>query len=132
MVKEKKHFTDYFTDFAQKWVPDSYVIALVLTIVAFILALLFTSAGPLDTVIAWGNGFWTLLAFSMQMSLIVITGYALATTPVCTRLISSVCSKPNSPTAVYIYVVLLSAIGFYLNWGFGLVFAALICKNLAV
>ncbi|WP_302420502.1 short-chain fatty acid transporter [Megasphaera sp.] len=132
MAKEKKQFTDYFTDFAQKWVPDSYVIALVLTIVAFILALLFTSSGPLDTVIAWGNGFWTLLAFSMQMSLIVITGYALATTPVCTRLISSVCSKPNSPTAVYIYVVLLSAIGFYLNWGFGLVFAALICKNLAV
>ena len=102
MAKEKKQFTDYFTDFAQKWVPDSYVIALVLTIVAFILALLFTSSGPLDTVIAWGNGFWTLLAFSMQMSLIVITGYALATTPVCTRLISSVCSKPNSPTAVYI------------------------------
>ena len=132
MAKEKKQFTDYFTDFAQKWVPDSYVIALVLTIVAFILALLFTSSGPLDTVIAWGNGFWTLLAFSMQMSLIVITGYALATTPVCTRLISSVCSKPNSPTAVYIYVVLLSAIGFYLNWGFGLVFAALICKNLGV
>ena len=98
MVKEKKQFTDYFTDFAQKWVPDSYVIALVLTIVAFILALLFTSSGPLDTVIAWGNGFWTLLAFSMQMSLIVITGYALATTPVCTRLISAVCSKPNSPT----------------------------------
>ena len=70
MVKEKKQFTDYFTDFAQKWVPDSYVIALVLTIIAFILALLFTSSGPLDTVIAWGNGFWTLLAFSMQMSLI--------------------------------------------------------------
>ena len=61
MAKEKKQFTDYFTDFAQKWVPDSYVIALVLTIVAFILALLFTSSGPLDTVIAWGNGFCTFL-----------------------------------------------------------------------
>lgn len=71
------------------------------------------------------------MAFAMQMSLIVITGYALATTPVCTRLITSVCSKPNSATGVYIYAVILSAIGFYLNWGFGLVFAALICKNLA-
>lgn len=55
----------------------------------------------------------------------------MATTPVCTRLITSVCSKPNSATGVYIYAVILSAIGFYLNWGFGLVFAALICKNLA-
>ena len=132
MSTQKKQFTDYFTDFAQKWVPDSYVIALILTIVAFILALIFTPASPFETVIAWGKGFWTLLAFSMQMSLIVITGYALATTPICTRLISSACSKPNSPTGVYVYCVILSTIGYYLNWGFGLVFAALICKNLAV
>ena len=131
MSTQKKQFTDYFTDFAQKWVPDSYVIALILTIVAFILALIFTPASPFETVIAWGKGFWTLLAFSMQMSLIVITGYALATTPICTRLISSACSKPNSPTGVYVYCVILSTIGYYLNWGFGLVFAALICKNLA-
>ena len=87
-TKEKKQFTDYFTDFARKWVPDSYVIALVLTIVAFIMALFLTESGPFDIVIAWGKGFWTLLAFAMQMSLIVITGYALATTPICTRLIS--------------------------------------------
>lgn len=131
MSTEKKRFTDYFTDFAHKWVPDSYVIALVLTIVAFILALIFTPSGPFEVVISWGKGFWTLLAFSMQMSLIVITGYALATTPVCTRLITSICNKPDSPTAVYVYAVLLSAVGYYLNWGFGLVFAALICKNLA-
>lgn len=130
--KSNKRFTDYFTDFAQKWVPDSYVIALGLTIVAFILAKLFTPAGPFDIVIAWGKGFWTLLAFSMQMSLIVITGYSLATTPVCKKLIASACSKPGTATSVYIYAVILSSIGFYLNWGFGLVFAALISKNLAI
>lgn len=132
MATNNKHFTDYFTDFAQKWVPDSYVIALVLTIVAFILAKIFTPAGPFDIVISWGKGFWTLLAFSMQMSLIVITGYALATTPICKKLISSACSKPNSATSVYVYAVILASIGFYLNWGFGLVFAALISKNLAI
>ena len=76
-TKEKKQFTDYFTDFARKWVPDSYVIALVLTIVAFIMALFLTESGPFDIVIAWGKGFWTLLAFAMQMSLIVITTQAL-------------------------------------------------------
>ena len=71
-------------------------------------------------------------ACTPQDRFIVITGYALATTPICTRLISSACSKPNSPTGVYVYCVILSTIGYYLNWGFGLVFAALICKNLAV
>lgn len=93
------------------------------------MALFLTESGPFDTIVAWGKGFGTLLAFAMQMSLIVITGYALATTPICTRLISSVCNKPNSATGFYIYAVILSAIGFYLNWGFGLVFAALHFKK---
>ncbi len=131
-VKNKKYLTDYFTEVAERWVPDSYVIALVLTIVAVILAKLFTPSGPYEIVQAWGNGFWTLLEFAMQMSLIVITGYALATTPICRRIIDSVCSKPNNAVQVYLLAVVLSTIGFYLNWGFGLVFAALISKNLAM
>lgn len=127
----KKKITDYFTEFAERWVPDSYVIALVLSMAAFVLAAIFTPSNPYQIVQAWGKGFWTLLEFSMQMSLIVITGYALATTPLCKNLIVSICNKPQSPAQVYVWAVLISAAGYYLNWGFGLVFAALITKELA-
>lgn len=127
----KKKMTDYFTEFAERWVPDSYVIALVLSVVAFALAAIFTPNNPYKIVQAWGKGFWTLLEFSMQMALIVITGYALATTPLCKNLIINVCSKPKSAPQVYLWAVLISSIGYYLNWGFGLVFAALITKELA-
>lgn len=131
-IAEKKCLTDHFTEVAQRWVPDSYVIALVLTIVAVVLAKLFTPANPYQIVQAWGNGFWKLLEFSMQMSLIVIMGYALATTNICKRIINCVCDKPKNPMQVYLLAVILSTAGFYLNWGFGLIFAALICKNLAI
>lgn len=129
--KEKKKITDYFTEFAERWVPDSYVIALVLSMAAFVLAAIFTPSNPYQIVQAWGKGFWTLLEFSMQMSLIVITGYALATTPLCKNLIVRICNKPKAPSQVYLWAVLISAAGYYLNWGFGLVFAALITKELA-
>lgn len=129
--RNEQLFTDYFTDFAQKWVPDSYVIALILTIAAVILAEVFTPATLLEIIVSWGNGFWTLLAFSMQMSLIVIMGYSLATTSVCEKIIDKICSKPQSATSVYLYAVILSSAGYYLNWGFGLIFAGLIARNLS-
>jgi short-chain fatty acids transporter len=127
----KSKLTDHFTEFAERWVPDSYVIALVLSVVAVILALLFTPSTPYKVVQAWGKGFWTLLEFSMQMSLIVITGYALATTPLCKKLIVGICNKPTTAPQVYLAAVLISSVAFYLNWGFGLIFAALITKELA-
>jgi len=120
--QSKKKITDYFTEFAERWVPDSYVIALVLSVVAFVLAAVFTPASPYKIVQAWGKGFWTLLEFSMQMSLIVITGYALATTPLCKKLIASVCNKPTSAPQVYLWVShyffhrLLSQLGFWLGF----------------
>lgn len=117
--------------FAHRWVPDSYIIALILSLLTFALAWLFTPAGPYKIVQAWGQGFWVLLEFSMQMTLIVITGYALATTPLCMRLLRGVCSMPRSVPQVYLWAVVVSTVAYYLNWGFGLVFAALLTKELA-
>ena len=131
-VNEKKRLTDHFTIFAEKWVPDSYVIALVLTVLAYGLALIFTDEGPYKLVQDWGKGFWSLLTFAMQMVLIVVTGYALATTPLCQKLLVKLCSKPTSVTQVYVWGMVLSGIAYYLNWGFGLVFAALVTKELAI
>ena len=117
--------------FAQRWVPDSYVIALILSLLTFILAWIVTPAGPYKIVQAWGQGFWVLLEFSMQMTLIVITGYALANTPVCMRLLRGICRMPRSVPQVYLWAVVAAAVADYLNWGFGLVFSALLTKELA-
>jgi len=48
-----------FADRISRWLPDSLVFAFVLTIVAAIMALVFTSTKPLELISHWYNGFWT-------------------------------------------------------------------------
>lgn len=129
--KKQKGLIEAITRFAERFVPDSYVILLLLSMITFVLALAFTPSSPYKIVQAWGKGFWILLEFSMQMALIIVTGFALATTPFCNRLLVSLCSVPRNAVQVYLWGVLISAISYYLNWGFGLIFAALLTRELA-
>ena len=66
-------------------VPDPFVIALALTILTAILSLTFGFEGlsrseAVDKLLDqwWSPGLWAFLKFSMQMCLILVTGYALA------------------------------------------------------
>jgi short-chain fatty acids transporter len=57
-----------------RWLPDAFLFAIILTIVVFAGAMAATGLGPIAMVDAWGNssGFWGLLSFSMQMALVVV------------------------------------------------------------
>lgn len=128
---KRKGIIEAITSFAERYVPDSYVILLLLSFITFALALAFTPSNPYKVVQAWGKGFWILLEFSMQMALIIVTGYALATTPFCNKLLVSLASLPRTGPQVYVWGVFVSAVSYYLNWGFGLIFAALFTLELA-
>jgi Short chain fatty acids transporter len=69
------------TNFGERVIPSAFVIAIILTIIVVVIALIFTDSNLFDIVKYWGNGFWVLLTFSMQMTLIVVTGYILAASP---------------------------------------------------
>ncbi|MEN6568248.1 MAG: TIGR00366 family protein [Veillonellales bacterium] len=129
--KKQKGIIEAITSFAERYVPDSYVILLLLSFITFGLALAFTPSNPYKIVQSWGQGFWILLEFSMQMALIIVTGFALATTPLCNKLLVSLARMPRTATQVYVWGVLISAVSYYLNWGFGLIFAALFTLELA-
>ncbi|MDR3563067.1 MAG: TIGR00366 family protein [Negativicutes bacterium] len=128
---KSKGFVEKITSFAERFVPDSYVILLILSLITFALALAFTPSSPYKVVQSWGQGFWILLEFSMQMALIIVTGYALATTPLVNRILVSLCSLPRTTIQVYLYGVMLAAVADYLQWGFGLIFSALLTRELA-
>lgn len=51
----------------------------------FVLGIAMTPNGPLEMVKMFGDGFWNLLAFSMQMALVLVTGHALASSPLLRR-----------------------------------------------
>jgi short-chain fatty acids transporter len=66
----------------QKYMPDAFVFAMLLTLVTALIAIFWLDATPLKVIESWYNGFWSLLEFGMQIVLIVITGFAIALSPV--------------------------------------------------
>jgi short-chain fatty acids transporter len=64
----------------EKWFPDAFALALAAVAIVFVACVL-TGNTVLDTAQRFGTGFWDLVTFTMQMSMIVVTGYAVATSP---------------------------------------------------
>ncbi len=114
-----------------RYLPDPFVFVLVLTLVAGIAAVLTQESGPLDVVIMWGDGFWSLLTFSMQMLLVLVTGYMMASTPLVRRGLSALAALARSPGGAILLVSLVSLAASWINWGFGLVVGALFARELA-
>ena len=71
----------------ERWYPDPYVFALLLTAVAFALALGLTEAGPVATLDAWGDGLTGLLGFTTQIALTLVLAHAFAHTDAVQRLL---------------------------------------------
>ena len=67
------------TAWTERWIPDAFIFALIATVLVFLAALVWTPSSPFQVIDAWGNGFWDLIPFTLQMSLIIITGHVLAT-----------------------------------------------------
>ena len=87
----------FFDRMVQRYLPDAFIFALILTVLVFLLGVGMTDSSPVDMVTHWGDGFWDLLAFMMQMSLIVITGYMLASAPAVTLLLRRLSLFAHTP-----------------------------------
>src|SRR2546421_571100 len=68
------------SDWTERWFPDAFVFALVGIVVVFGAGLLL-GRSPAQMTRYFGGGFWTLIPFTMQMALIVIFGYVVASSP---------------------------------------------------
>ncbi|MBQ4196556.1 MAG: short-chain fatty acid transporter, partial [Bacteroidales bacterium] len=86
---------------------------------------------PIEVIEHWGNGVWSLLAFAMQMALVLVCGSTLASAPVIKKGISSLASIPKTPAAAIALVTGISAIACWLNWGFGLIVGVIFAKEIA-
>ncbi|MRG87336.1 short-chain fatty acid transporter [Salinibacillus xinjiangensis] len=126
-----KALTSFFDRMVQRYLPDAFLFAVILTIIVFALGIAFTSSSPVDMVQFWGQGFWDLLAFAMQMSLIVVTGYILANSPLVKGILSKISTFANTPSQAILLVTIISSIACLINYGFGLVVGALIAIHVA-
>jgi short-chain fatty acids transporter len=115
----------------QRWLPEPFIFAIILTLVAAALAMPICHQTPLEVIDHWGGGVWNLLAFAMQMALVLVCGSALAAAPVVKKGISLLASIPKSPVAAIALVTAVSALACWLNWGFGLIVGVIFAKEIA-
>jgi short-chain fatty acids transporter len=120
-----------FTAFAERWLPDAFVFALAATVLVFVAGLAI-GAGPSELVKSWGNGFPDLLAFTMQMVLVIVTGYVVASSRPVYRVICAIAERaPRSPRGAVALVTLFAMVSSWLNWGFSLIFSAVLAREVA-
>lgn len=128
MFKAVTHFS---VRLVERYLPDPYIFVIILTLIAGGCAMFFEQHAPMAVINMWGNGFWGLLGFTMQMLLVLVAGYMLASTPAIKRILSALASVPRTPGAAIILVTLVALVADWINWGFGLVVSALFAKEIA-
>jgi len=120
-----------FAKFAKKYLPDALIFAMILTIITLILGMVIQKESFVNMVKYMGDGFWNLLSFAMQMTLIVVTGYILATTKPIKAFLSWIARFGNSPFKAVALVTFVMAIFSWFQWGLGLIVGALLAVEIA-
>lgn len=115
----------------ERYLPDPFIFVLLLTLVAAAAAIGVERQTPLAVLRFWGDGFWDLLTFSMQMLLVLVTGFMLASSPPVKHQLARLAGKAGTPARAILLVTLVSLAASWINWGFGLVVGALFAKELA-
>jgi short-chain fatty acids transporter len=124
--------TSFFVYLFERVMPDPFVFAVILTVLVAILARTLvpgSSFGLIAT--SWYSGIFNIFTFAFQMVLIVVTGYTLASSPLMHSWLERAASLPNSPRSAVSLTVLVGMAASWLNWGFGLVTAALFAREVA-
>ncbi|MDO5036756.1 MAG: short-chain fatty acid transporter [Tissierellia bacterium] len=126
-----KRITNGSVALVQRLLPDAFIFAIILSILTLILSMVTTGQSLPALIGHWGTGFWSLLAFSMQMALVLVLGNAFASSKPVKRFLVKIAGLARNPGQAIMLVSLVSAIACWLNWGFGLVVGALLAQELA-
>ena len=119
------------TRWSMKYMPDPSIFAVVLTLIAFVLGIVVARQTPMQMVQNWYKGLWELLAFAMQMCLIIITGSAVAEAPIAKKGIRKLAGIAKSGKQAAWLVTFVSVLASFLHWGLSLIVGALLAKELA-
>jgi short-chain fatty acids transporter len=126
-----RKLTRLFVRYAERYIPDPYLYALILTFVTAIAAFVWTPADANKIVASWYDGIWAILAFAMQMALILSTGVALADAAPVRRVLEAIARIPANQAGAAVTLFIAGALANWVNWGFGLVVGALLAREMA-
>lgn len=123
--------TGFFVRLAERWMPDPLVVAVFLTYICLLAAVIFTDFGPVQAVNAWGASFWNLLQFTMQMVLILGLGHLLAHTRPVYRALVGIADRISSARKAYAGLALMAGLCGLFSWGVALIVPAVLSRIVA-
>ncbi|HBD64631.1 MAG TPA: short-chain fatty acid transporter [Clostridiales bacterium] len=128
-----KKFTNSCVFIMNKYLPDAFIFAIVLTIITFVGGVALTGQTPFQMLLHWAGpkGFFGLLPFTMQMILVLVLGSAMAQAKVFKNLLKKIAKTAKTPVRGIMITAFISVIACWINWGFGLVIGALLAKEIA-
>lgn len=122
---EKMQWVEKLAAVMERVVPDAITTSIVLMVALVVLAL--GIGTPLvETVDAYYRGLWNLLAFTMQMTLILVLSLILGATPFFKKIILNLSKLPKTVPQVVTGAVLTSAAIAYMNWGLAIALGPLV------
>ncbi|MBV8213257.1 MAG: short-chain fatty acid transporter [Verrucomicrobia bacterium] len=127
-----RRLTTFFVRLFERYTPDPYVLAVALSILTALLAALLAPKASVTTIFTgWYNGLFSILAFAFQVLLILVTGYALSTSAPVRAVLRRLATLASTPKKAIVLTIVTVYIASFLNWGFGLVVAGLIAREIA-
>jgi short-chain fatty acids transporter len=125
-----KRIVHFFTRLCEAYLPDAFVICLLLTLLVFGLCYALTPHSMPVLIDFWGKDFWSLNAFAMQMIFILISGHMLALSPLIQKILQKISSHIHTEKSALITMALFSSVACWINWGFGLIISGILALEM--
>jgi short-chain fatty acids transporter len=124
------HWVDRLAIVMERIVPDAITTSILLMVVLFGIALSIDTplAATLD---AYYRGLWNLLAFTMQMTLILVLSLILGATPFFKSIIISLSRLPRTTAQVVAGAAICGGLVAYFNWGLSIALSPVIAIHFA-
>jgi short-chain fatty acids transporter len=120
----------WLANFSERWYPDPLVFAFLGIVVVFVTGIALREHAS-NLAIQGGKNFWTLVPFTMQMVMIIVGGYVVASSPIVNRVIRALSGVPGTPRAAVAMVAVFSMLTALISWGLSLIFSGLFVRELA-
>ena len=114
---------------SERWFPDPLVFALLGIVFVFVTGIVLRERAS-TLALQGGKSFWALIPFTMQMVMIIIGGYVVASTPAVYWLIRRLAGIPKTPRGAIALVALFSMLTSLISWGLSLIFSGLFVREL--
>ena len=123
-------FGEVIADRVERWMPNPFLFAILLTYLAAVAAFISEGSGPQAIATAWYGGFWGLLEFAMQMVLILVTATVVAYHPYVKAFIHRLVRMPKNGKQAAVLVGLGAMLTGWISWGLGLVVGAILAREM--